>query len=117
MRSILALLVGLVVGAFSFVAIDYDYTVHTNTDTLYISNDQITVWTENGHKHIFHTYREMADWIERETADATYSFWENMYLVDVRDYPDDCFDVYSDYDHIGYFCPTSEEGVYQYSAN
>ena len=119
MRSILVVLVCLVIGAFSFIAkqeIDYDYTVYTNTDILYISNDQITVWTEKGGEHIFHTHREMADWIERETADAV-NIWENVYLVDVRDYPDDCFDVYSDYDHIGYFCPTSEEGVYQYSAN
>ena len=31
----------------------------------------------------------------------------NMYLVDDRDHADDCFELYDDYDLLGYFCPTN----------
>lgn len=100
------------------------------TDVYYISidagNTSYVLSSESGKRNgKVHSYYDAVKGVEYWVSDDHYRYKtydrvlpsENIYLVDERDYEDDCLDVYWDYTHIGYFCTViadSVSGVWQF---
>lgn len=84
--------------------------IYTLQDIYYVNGLNVT--SESTDLNItFGSMTELREWLSKRTADDC--SYENIYLVDDRDYPDDCLEVYSDMNLIGHFCPV-RDGVHEF---